>query len=532
MRLFHASFPLLLLIFGACTPQEDVPLYGIWETNLEAMDGTDPRTEVTATFTSPSGETYRVDAFWDGGSVWKVRFMPVERGIWHWETQSEPVAVGLDDAGGSFEGVENDRATAFDVHGPIGVSDDGRYLQHADGKPFFWLGDTAWNGALKSGEEGWSRYLADRSSKHFSAIQFVSTQWRSADADAEGRAAYEEGDPLLVNPAFWQRMDDKVKAINDAGMLAVPVVLWGLGNPEEVPVPGRLPESDAVYLAKYITARYGAHHVAWFLGGDDDYSGDLGERWRRIGRAVYGGRHHAPVTLHQRGLQWHFDNFAEEDWLNFLIYQSGHGDGDQTLAWTHSGPPSRAWESPPYKPIINSEPNYEDHLAYQSRQPHSAYNIRRASYWSLLATPTAGVSYGAHGIWSWETETGVPKDHEGTGEAKPWFEAVDLSGSGDLAVAFEIFDSIDWWELRPAPEMLVAQPGEVDPAAFVSSSKTIDGSQAVIYLPLGGEIAIRMMEGLDSPVWIDPRTGAETEAALDDSRFTAPDTQDWVLIWR
>ena len=29
-------------------------------------------------------------------------------------------------------------------HGDLQVSASGRYLQHADGTPFFWLGDTGW----------------------------------------------------------------------------------------------------------------------------------------------------------------------------------------------------------------------------------------------------------------------------------------------------------------------------------------------------------------------------------------------------
>ncbi|MDE7346377.1 MAG: DUF4038 domain-containing protein [Muribaculaceae bacterium] len=29
-------------------------------------------------------------------------------------------------------------------HGALKVSDNGLYLQHEDGTPFFWLGDTGW----------------------------------------------------------------------------------------------------------------------------------------------------------------------------------------------------------------------------------------------------------------------------------------------------------------------------------------------------------------------------------------------------
>ena len=29
-------------------------------------------------------------------------------------------------------------------NGKLAVSENGRYLQHANGRPFFWLGDTCW----------------------------------------------------------------------------------------------------------------------------------------------------------------------------------------------------------------------------------------------------------------------------------------------------------------------------------------------------------------------------------------------------
>src|SRR2546423_1907261 len=31
-------------------------------------------------------------------------------------------------------------------HGPLRVAKNGRHLEHADGTPFFWLGDTWWMG--------------------------------------------------------------------------------------------------------------------------------------------------------------------------------------------------------------------------------------------------------------------------------------------------------------------------------------------------------------------------------------------------
>ena len=62
------------------------------------------------------------------------------------------------------------------------------------------------------------------------------------------------------------------------------------------------------------------------MTGDSDYEGASGERWKRIGRAVFGERAHAPVTTHPIGMHWPWESFRNEKWLDFIIYQSGHGD--------------------------------------------------------------------------------------------------------------------------------------------------------------------------------------------------------------
>jgi hypothetical protein len=89
------------------------------------------------------------------------------------------------------------------------------------------------------------------------------------------------------------------------------------------------------------------------------------------------------------------------------------------------------------------EPPYEGHLGYQSRIPHSAYHTRRAIYWSLLSVPTAGVTYGSHGVWSWHTAVGQPPtDHPDTGVAKTWREALSFPGSTQMRYLTEFFNSL------------------------------------------------------------------------------------------
>ena len=359
----------------------------------------------------------------------------------------------MDGKQGSFVCKAYQGDNPFYRHGPLRVSKNGHYFIHEDGTPFFWLVDTAWNGALKSTRQDWDRFLEDRAGKRFTGIQYVVTQWRTAYSNAEGQVAYTGFEKIRINPEFFRRIDERTQAVNDKGLLAVPVLLWTLGNKQHNP--GQLPEDQAILLARYMTARLGAYHVSWFLPGDGNYFGENAERWKRIGRAVFDRPGHAPVTLHPQGMQWPWDTFLNEKWVSYFGYQSGHGDDGRTLEWIYGGPPSQKWNLKPIRPVINLEPPYEDHVAYQLRQRHTAYTVRRAVYWSLLNAPTAGSSYGAHGVWSWETSPNTPQEHSGTGVAQPWHVAMSLPGSMHMKHMAELFTSIRWWELRPESLLVV-----------------------------------------------------------------------------
>ena len=233
-------------------------------------------------------------------------------------------------------------------------------------------------------------------------------------------------------------------------------------------------------------------------------------------------------------MHWPWESFRDEKWLNFIIYQSGHGDDANALRWIHSGPPSRHWENPQPRPFINLEPPYEGHLGYQSRKPHSDYTTRRAIYWSLLNAPTAGVTYGAHGVWSWHTAVGQPPtDHPKTGIAKTWREALSFPGSTQMKYLEKFFASIPWWTLRPDANLIAQQPSGNDPAGHISGARSEKGDLAVFYLPVGGMLKLNkaaLREGLHAK-WFNPRTGQRISIKrADQVVFQAPDQQDWVLL--
>lgn len=516
-----------------------VHLWERWERSFTASEPAEPDTELTVELTAPSGKSRSVAGFWDGAKVWRVRFGPDETGSWRYRTRSNPARPGLDQQAGTFECLPAKMGHRFQRHGPIRVSAKGPYLEHADGTPFFWLGDTVWTGPAFSTREDWAFYLDQRNRHKYSVVQFNAVSpWRTAPADREGQAAFTGREQVRINPAYFRRLDERMDAINAQGLLAAPVLLWALKKDD---AGSYLPEADAIRLIRYQVARYGGHHVVWILAGDNPYKGETAERWKRIGRAVFGGQPHAPVTTHPTGMNWPWEDWRDEKWLDILGYQSGHGDDARTLRWIHSGPAAENWRKHPTRPMINLEPPYEDHLAYQSRKPHGAHNVRRAVWWSLLSTPTAGVTYGGHGLWSWQTEEGkTPPDHPYTGVAKTWKQALSLPGGTQMKHVADLLATLPWWELRPAPDLLVQQPGNDDPARHQAVARTQQGNAVLVYLPVGGEAALKK-EALAAGTkaqWFDPRTGEVRPAqatSLSESgpnRFRAPDTQDWLLLLR
>jgi hypothetical protein len=495
--------------------------------------------DVRVELTAPSGRAFAVDGFWDGGRDWRARMRPDEIGRWRWRSvASDPDDPGLHGQTGVFDCVPYDGPNLVYRHGPVRVGGNGHSLTHADGTPFLWLGDTVWNGLIRSTGADWDEYLCTRRSQGFSVIQFFSTHWRALATDPEGQVSYTEDGPFTVNPAFYQRLDPKVEAIARHGLLASAIVVLALYDEEPA---WTWPVDQVIRFARWLRARWGAYHVAWSLGGDGNFQGERAERWQAIGAAAYSDPPEALVTMHPFGWSWVGDEFRDQSWLTFYVYQSGHSDEEAKVRWLPEGPHTTDWLTPPPRPIINVEPNYEDHPSYASGVRFTAAEVRRATYWSLLVTPTAGVTYGHFSLWAWASQ------REPVGQAirrqseyllDPWWTVLDTPGVQSMSIARRYFESGEWWNLRPAPDLLAAQPGTSDIRQFVTAARTASGDWTVVYLPVGQ--SIRLSPGVATGVsarWFNPRNGhwsAATRKENTDGRqsFSAPDAGDWVLDLR
>lgn len=519
------------------------PQYMPFEISLESesfIERPFDSVQIRAEFVSPTGSITSIDGFWDGGNRWKVRHMPRELGEWSYQIHSNLQSLNQS---GRFTVIKNDRDDRFSSHGPVRLSTNHRYMVHHDGTPFFWMADTCWNGPMKSNDVDWALYLRHRKRQAFTAVQWVTTQfvgWTKGDEFGNQAFSLEHGE-LKINPVYFQRLDRKVEQINAAGLLSVPVMIWAsewspdpainLLNPASL-----LSDEQLVQLGKYMLARWGAYHTFWILNGDGFYTGEKAARWLKLGEVIFGDRSDQLVSLHPSGCSWPQDEYREADWLSIIGYQSSHGVDERLWRWMFEGPPATKWKEEPVRPVINLEPSYEYHIngysADQSRfTPH---NVRQALYSSLLVSPTAGVTYGGHGVWGWSNGNELPENHPHTGIPLPFREAIQMPGAEQVLHLREVFDSVHWWELKPDQELLREQPGRLDAWLVIPVSSTENREEIVTYLPKGGKIAFNDEVDLTSyqGKWIDPKTGDTEEALPEGADYLAPDQTDWVLILR
>ncbi len=488
-------------------------------------------------FTSPSGTARTVYGFWDGGKVWRVRFAPHESGKWIYRSlASDPSNRGLDKISGSFECGPSRHGTRFEEHGPIEVSKDGRHLVHSDGTPFFWLADSAWNGPLLAGDTEWQEYLKKRSSQKFSAVQWVATQWRGDPAgDSNGELPYTGLDKIVLNIPFFRRLDAKQDSLIRSGLLSVPVMLWAFNKgPSDQISPGvSLPESQAILLARYMLARWGADPVVWLLNADGDYRGEFAERWRKIGAAVFQPVYHAPVSLHPGGVMWVMDDFYQESWISIAGYQSSHSDTERNSRWITSAEPATYWKKDRARITLSLEGPYESPATNaRATQPELT---RRNHYWSLLGAPVVGITYGATGVWSWSNGNSPVPGH-GKNNPPSWRTMLDLPGAAQMTHLVTFFNSINFWRLRPEPGMLTFQPGDQSVSQHVSAAGSVEKDLFVLYTPVGATLSLKpdcLPEHFASE-WFNPRNGERSPATpirqANSISFKTADSGDWLLL--
>ena len=191
---------------------------------------------------------------------------------------------------------------------------------------------------------------------------------------------------------------------------------------------------------------------------------------------------------------------------------------------------SKMWANLPPRPLINLEPNYEE-----IRTTIIDRDVRNACYWSLFATPIAGITYGANGIWPWLRKGEKILNHGDAPWTSTWDMSINLPGSIQAGYLAGFITKFAWWNFYPALELLVEQPGDKVFNEFVSVVKTPDNKTILAYLPVKQTIKIRKPENHNYTVrWFDPvKNEYSTGSGSEDGKMltiSSPADHDMLLI--
>ena len=450
------------------------------------------------------------------------------------------------------EGVLQD----VDVRTPlprISVHPFGHYLQTENGKPFFWLGDTAWELIHRTTREECSYYLKTRADQGFTLIQTVLLAEMDGirSPSTFGEKPFFDDDPTKPNEKYFSRVIEIVDEAASRGLYVALLPTWGVKLTAPWGVGPRIFGVDHSGVARGYT-RYLGHrlrdrtNVVWILGGDrppkrlgdgvDSIAEDWTPIWRELARGIEEGIERVPVILYhpQGGAETSSFYLHDESWLSINGMQSGHGMHDVPVwEWIH-----RDFELTPHKPTLDLEPNYEDHPVnpWPRWNPASGYfrdhDVRRQLYRSVFAGG-CGVSYGHHAVWQFAGERFEPINFPD----RDWVEALERPAATQVRFLRELMLSRPYFERVPDPGLLQANP----PTGISHLEATRDtvGTYAFIHFPTS-DLSARVDLGKLAATrirawWFDPRTGIGTKSAEFEGsgvrEFRSPaNGPDWILV--
>lgn len=429
-------------------------------------------------------DSWRVPAFWRGGSRWTVRFAPPTIGEYTYHLES------TDKNNADLNGHETKVLLStykgpnpLLTHGMLRVSANKRYFEYEDGTPFFWLGDTWWTGLSdRLPWEGFQRLAADRKAKGFTVIQITAGLIPNNEEQPpidpgyrnEGGAVW---DPQFkqINPRYFDFADRRIAYLFHEGLTPALVGAWG-------PLIFQMGEEKLKKHWRYLIARYSAYPILWIAGGEVyDPPEEIGRArsgysfngkmmdWRMRGwsdvarylRAT--DPYHHPVSVHDAGLIPPLD---DESLTDYYCFQTGHENWsvipiELGRLQTDRGPggvkPKAICENG-YEQLFNT--NLED--------------FQRATFWLAMLNGAQGYTYGAGPTYEVNT---AEQMHRVQYSMNTWEEGMRLPGSYQDGIAAKLLRQYPWWQFEPHREW-VSPRGDV----FADASPDADPQ------PMGGSV--------------------------------------------
>ena len=461
--------------------------------------------------------------------------------------------------------------TPWGEHGALRISENGHYVEHEDGKAFFWLGDTAWRLTTIKPEDV-TRYMENRKSLGFNVIQFVIT--------GMGKVAYngewpfvegeEPWDAVNFNEKFWIHADFIVAEAKRLGLYVAPFVWWG----DKADKMFTDPQKHNFEFGQKLGARYKDEpHVIW-VGAGEYHKPNLWkppvseEHLSNLVRLVEGiregdtGNH--LLTMHPLSMLSSSEEFHDEDWLDFNMVQS-HVLQDY-IDHLITGD----WEREPAKPTINTEPWYEgEEELFERRsgmmkvpQPRkrrfdTGWIQRYQAYWSVFFGGF-GYTYGHMNIWMMNDIYEI-YSHARWGTQGVLLEsALNAPGARDLKFLRALMEGKPMQAHVPDQKLISLNTRGSDANLSPNlrcATRDEEGKWAYIYSTRGEPMRVvmhRLTNGQAQAFWYNPRnglwhvdgvevdnqsafeTGIASGTGASDYYFYPPespaDGNDWVLV--
>ncbi len=497
--------------------------------------------DLDVTFTGPDGSEITVPAFWAGGDEWKVRFAAPAAGPWRYRTTCTHGDAGLDKQTGTLLVQPYEGDNQLYRHGRLRVAGSRRHLEHADGTPFFWLGDTWWMGLCTRLDwlHGFKELAADRVGKGFSVVQIIAGPYPDMEIFDE-RGRNEAGFPFVedlsrINPAYYDSADLRIGHLVERGLSPCIVGMWGYHIVQ-------LGVERVKRFWRYLVARYGAYPVTWCVAGEAAMAWYLSETrdadiekqkagWTDVCRYVQSvDGFDNPLTIHPT--RFGREQVNDPSVMDFEMLQTGHSSHKSIENTVESVRTS--YDAELTMPTFVSEVNYEGIMG------RSKDEIQRMCFWMPMLSGAMGHTYGANGIWQMSTVEWPygPSPHGRSWGNTPWREAMHLPGSKQVALGARFLASLPWTELEPHNEWVEGGWDGSHPDQPVAAG--IPGKLRVIYCPFlwdgpkvkGIEPGARYQARYFDPVegGVTELGAVEPDEAGDWQAPYPPLMHDWVLV--
>jgi hypothetical protein len=291
-------------------------------------------------------------------------------------------------------------------------------------------------------------------------------------------------------------------------------------------------KENAYKYGRWIATRYKDYpNIIWINGGDRDGGGDNKPIWEALGEGIKSVDNNHLVTFHPWGERSSSEWFHNSKWLDFNMFQSGHGQRSYAI---YKRVLVRDYNLVPPKPCFDGEPRYEDHPVGWKPEVLGWFDdadVRQAMYWNLF-TGGFGHTYGCHPVWQMlapgRNPVGLARNN--------WYDVLDLPGAFDLVHARRLIESRPF--LSRVPDQSLIVPAYFPETDYVVATKG-DG-YAFVYFPTGMAAEIHLDKigaKMVNCFWFDPRTGeakmAESVPGSGIKKFTPPSSgrgNDWILV--